>query len=840
MCLTERDPFWGSLLSFCAYGPQQSEEYLGAQSDVPSFEFNCSSGTAAFVEGASVLLKHHGASEVVVESFDRQIRNYLDTSSELVWLTRIKYLVTFPLAKYLRNPLPKAPLLPFRPSGSFRGWMKARLIAFNKKNTHLWCSFLQLKRCTDPLSDQYKLRAFDEHLRTLRQPDPGRSDMIEGIMENRFFKRILREIRDDLPHTLGDEDYYTPSRGACWEVSRCSGGQIRAFATIYKKHSMWKSCTFAADDFLVTMRELPVLGDSFWERHVVEIRTPLPFEEFMDNASFVLDNLPLRCQISAVMEPCKVRVISKGPAREYYSCKVLQKALWKLLVRYPCFRLIGRPVSPTDLLDLVINTDPFSIPNAEWISIDYKAATDNLSMVLSSRIYGEVVDRLPVEQIFLGRKVLGAHSLYYGDVRSGNKCLTWDSELLNTSRPLGSIMDPSYRAEDTPDNISYFGRMTRGQLMGSILSFIFLCLANLGVWFYVMDSLLFQYTFEQVLKMVLINGDDEAYIGNRSILTRHEEVGKGVGLELSVGKTYYHPTYVNINSTSFHVPIRPNWIDVCRRGICSDVSLIEWLPVNLIFGKHKVQGTDEGEGSDSLIDRYSEESFPDYKLSSSSALLSYTKCSSKGDYLGGLLGWLRNRGLDEVGLAGASSMFNLVVGGALPGKALEVAKLFFKLNKESLQTESVALVANGGAYVPFFRNYFLPVHLGGLGFVCPEGFKFFVTGLQRRVARSCLRGLVLESRPCQFREIPSLERDFADFRDPIVRFPNFSIEGCRKLPGIKNLGLTVLRRDGRFIPIRDADKLCHILDWLGDSESLPLPSDLSAFWGDWFRKNWKC
>jgi len=48
----------------------------------------------------------------------------------------------------------------------------------------------------------------------------------------------------------------------------------------------------------------------------------------------------------------KVRVISKGPAIPYYRAKELQKALHSALRGMPQFRLIGRWLCPTDLMDL--------------------------------------------------------------------------------------------------------------------------------------------------------------------------------------------------------------------------------------------------------------------------------------------------------------------------------------------------------------------------------------------------------------------------------------------------------------------------------------------------------
>lgn len=66
--------------------------------------------TDAVLRGLSLVLRHHLADEAIVAELSVQLHNALDTSSdEMVWLKRIKYALTYPLSKYLRNPLPPRP-----------------------------------------------------------------------------------------------------------------------------------------------------------------------------------------------------------------------------------------------------------------------------------------------------------------------------------------------------------------------------------------------------------------------------------------------------------------------------------------------------------------------------------------------------------------------------------------------------------------------------------------------------------------------------------------------------------------------------------------------------------
>jgi len=197
----------------------------------------------------------------------------------------------------------------------------------------------------------------------------------------------------------------------------------------------------------------------------------------------------------------KVRVISKGNALEYYAMKPLQKALHTTMRKMDLYRLIGRPLSPTDIMDL----DDVAIEKGlrgdeEWISVDYSAATDGLSWKYSGRIFEYVIQDLSPEMKSLAMEVLGPHSLIYPKKdRTGY--------------------------EELPRGI-----MRRGQLMGSILSFPILCLANTGLYLRVTRDYHTGWTYEQRMSSVLVNGDDQLYLAPMSVFNEHIAIGKKVGL----------------------------------------------------------------------------------------------------------------------------------------------------------------------------------------------------------------------------------------------------------------------------------------------------------------------
>lgn len=133
--------------------------------------------------------------------------------------------------------------------------------------------------------------------------------------------------------------------------------------------------------------------------------------------------------------------------------------------------------------------------------------------------------------------------------------------------------------------------------MGSVLSFPVLCLMNLGLYLQTVFDGIDSPTKKQITEAcdkVLINGDDILYRASRAETERHAANGKAVGLSMSVGKTYAHRRYANVNSTS---------IDYVMGGDRTGTPCqIDFLNTGLFFGQHKVMGrvgADVEEGSKS-------------------------------------------------------------------------------------------------------------------------------------------------------------------------------------------------------------------------------------------------
>jgi len=616
--------------------------------------------TNAIIRGLDLILEHHRVHHTIRVALSNQVHDYLDTAlDESVWLKRGKFLLSYPLAQYLRNTIPDFPPGgPFKPHGPLRSWMKIRLLAYNRKNTHLWTSWLQAKRSALPASDEMINRSYDDHFATLHSEDPGDDEIIDQIMSSSDFINHLDLVRTGvIRNYLMKDSMFThrqPSLSASLDSTRSQDGAYNDLYRMAMKYSPDK-------DRIINYTHLQVMtfsprlrvGKDLKYNVTVESRIPFP-EDYHDWNDLNLykwmieDMGTLTAKIQGIVEPMKVRVISKGPALDYYSMKPLQEALHSTLRELSPYELIGRPFSPTDVLD-VVPDNPSS--DLKWISVDYKGATDNLSWKYSKRILQYVIQDLPSYEQETALSVLGPHLLQYPK-------------------------EDGKGYEDKPRGI-----MRRGQLMGSILSFPILCLANMGLYLLVTGKRQLGMSTKDRTNLVKINGDDQLYLGTEQEFQDHIYFGNKVGLEMSVGKAYIHSRYSNINSTS---------ID-CVIGSPHPYQ-INYLNTGLYFGQNKVLSKKSIKGEDNRDTR-----------------------------------------------PNVTTVLNRVLSGSLPGRQATLLKGWLVFHKKSISEDCAIEMPRGTHY----RNLFLPESMGGMGVNPPRDWRFFVTKDDRKYANSITSGKLL-------------------------------------------------------------------------------------------------
>jgi len=556
--------------------------------------------------------------------------------------------------------------------------MKPRLSFFNRRNSHLWYSWFQAKRSALPVSEEVIGKTYDNHFATLTKVDPVDFNIMDEIFDDPCFKYLLKKVRKNMMKLLDGMapfEEMSGSNSACFEQTRGAGGQHSELEEL-----CGRCVNSSLSDELHSMSCDPVVYSHGKVRHNVVRENRIPcgrdeWEELSSLAGAWDFTKPVNCTIQAVLEPFKVRVISKGEALPYYSCRPLQKALHGALKRLDPFRLIGRPFSPTDMIDLKEKSQS----GDQWFSVDYSAATDGLSWIYSGRILRSLIKDLPDRDQEVALSVLGPHALHYPS-RNGRTRV-------------------------------FKGVQENGQLMGSILSFPILCLANVGVYLAVTRDSQRGWSFRDRLRHVLVNGDDMLYSAHPDLWAKHVQYGKGVGLEMSVGKAYCHREYANINSTSIHYSLERD----------NDVPFqINYLNSGLFYGQHKVQGKIDhrendggGEGDAELSCRHASSDRVRYLLAQSH----------------------HEPGPTE----GLAVNLNTVLEGSLPGREARLLASFLTTHKDELRKECAIVAKVGRKTHLVTRNLFLPLSVGGMGVNAPKGWAFKTTRTDQQIAAAVLR-----------------------------------------------------------------------------------------------------
>jgi hypothetical protein len=217
-------------------------------------------------------------------------------------------------------------------------------------------------------------------------------------------------------------------------------------------------------------------------------------------------------------EALKVRVITKGPPYRNFVLKCLQRFMWREVRKLPCARLVGEFISEEYLCKQV---GPLR-PDEEYVSVDYSDATNEIESFVSVTIIDEVCRcvGLSAKRTEIAKKNLVGHLLI--DPRSKRRAV----------------------------------RQTRGQLMGSLLSFPILCIANIDICNGTQEE-------ERGRKLdfrlagkagpaFCVNGDDAVLRGVRSRAIWQRRCLR-YGMKPSPGKVHASRKFVNMNSTHFDV-----------------------------------------------------------------------------------------------------------------------------------------------------------------------------------------------------------------------------------------------------------------------------------------------
>jgi hypothetical protein len=260
-------------------------------------------------------------------------------------------------------------------------------------------------------------------------------------------------------------------------------------------------------------------------------------DEFYDRESPMIQS-----QVVAVLEPLKVRPITKGEATPYLEARRLQEFITGRMKICPLknfFPSLRGPIT-ADTLNELLCLSAFSHP--EVLSGDYKGASDRLRRDLSEYTIGRFCQELPQYQDPRVRQLMLS-------------CLV-DHRLI-------------YKFEGQPDwgqadvRLEWSVDQKKGQLMGSFLSFGVLNIINLAV------NLSFLEMAGKVKKSmklsdfpIFVNGDDVIAAGELGTFSCRqggflwEEYVSLAGFIKSLGKNYVSDQFATVNSLLFQISDR--------------------------------------------------------------------------------------------------------------------------------------------------------------------------------------------------------------------------------------------------------------------------------------------
>jgi hypothetical protein len=544
-------------------------------------EFPSGPEAAYFSRGyLEVLLDY--SSKIMNFSMDEQLSLFRMAASwpRERFVKNAKYCCSWPFARFVRNEPPERPegfLGNPLGSGALKRFLKTRLVANSRRNARLFFGILQgVKRACAKVSKEFIHEALVKHRKHMT--------IVPSVPED---YQEMEEIFDDLFQD------FRPTKPKLWEASasasfenvRSEGGARAWLQDNWDIVSAESKVAFVGgtlqigDTSLVTMpdtkRQARGKADSVYGPEIAA-----GLAEIIRLAA----KQPKDVQVSAIIEPLKVRLITKGNSLRYWVSRDFQKQLWQHLQDFPQFALTGEPLEERhlhgildreyDLNELVESEGKKKIEFDFWVSGDYSAATDTLNLNVTKLAFEAALKCLDL----VGPESLPGANLEYQEVL---RSVLYEQEIHYPKNVSTHHMD----LESC--------RQTNGQLMGSTLSFPILCMVNLMCYISAMN----RYTGVKVdpkTLPVLVNGDDILFRANEKFYEIWKEEVHKVGFTLSLGKNYTSKEYLTANSQLFHYREHLHWPHryLKRAVYFSRATFIEldYLNPGLLTGVAKVTG----------------------------------------------------------------------------------------------------------------------------------------------------------------------------------------------------------------------------------------------------------
>jgi hypothetical protein len=269
--------------------------------------------------------------------------------------------------------------------------------------------------------------------------------------------------------------------------------------------------------------------------------------------------------VVGLKEALKIRGITKGEALENWLLQPLQKYLSQKLLRIPCFALTGKPLDASDLE----KTFRYLSRGQKFLSGDYDNATN--------KMYGHYT-RVCIRRI------------------CENLGLNEDWALIAESSLCDNLVEYKYIDQKTRKLVRVRGVQKNAQPMGKILSFVVLCIVNAAVC---RKSKEIDDSGNRVMIRLKdfkaqINGDDCVF--TLFNFSSWEETCKCVGLENSIGKTFFSEKFIEMNSRTYLLErSHPQTVQLSDALVDLKFTLVPFINFGLLKGLVRSSGVDDSE-----------------------------------------------------------------------------------------------------------------------------------------------------------------------------------------------------------------------------------------------------
>jgi hypothetical protein len=436
-----------------------------------------------------------------------------------LFVSLAKFITAWPMARYLKQTVPYSvyfdknspEYLGYSPlvfEGSVKNVLKLKLNFSSIPSLKLWSSYLLgVKAACLDAPKSYIKNSMIKHKAMLMKNVEDTTLFYRG---EDYFNRFWESFKPK-PAKL-----YEASQSASWEAKHSEGGARSFIRSVLKGDS--------ENDELINVQITP----SSLVR-LPGIDTP-SFTEALELAMLDSDD---DVMVAPVLNPLKVRLVTKGSSLKYWVGRFWQKECWKYLQKFPIFAATGRPLEKEDLYLMLEREDALDLhfEDTPFWSGDFTAASDSVNMFWTREAFEGSLRKLnhgivddetgisdPYEEII---KEILRSAIY--------PCMIHYPDSYNDDGALDSFMQEN------------------GQLMGSIHSFYILCCVNVIPYWAALE----EFT-GKVIKLhelpVLINGDDILFRGPREFYDYWLYHIKRVGFTLSLGKNYASKNVCTINS----------------------------------------------------------------------------------------------------------------------------------------------------------------------------------------------------------------------------------------------------------------------------------------------------